>query len=369
MAPNKMLPRERAVRFFHLIGFPVFEPVVRLVARDQPAKQIKLITQYIGVPILCFCLFLILWSAVARTIRTNYGTVPTPSDTWHGLQTLTQNYYDEQDRAENYYAQRKTQAAALIAQAERLEITAVSGSRESRKAAALRAKAERQLSQKYMGPPTYPQQILTSLRTVFTGFAIASVIAIPIGIICGLSKIAMAALNPLIQIFKPVSPLAWLPIVAIVVGALHPMEWDQYVSKAFINSAVTVALCSLWPTLMNTALGVASIDKDYLNVAKVLKLSAMQRLFKIILPASLPLMFAGLRISLGVGWMVLIAAEMLAQNPGLGKFVWDMYTNGNAQTMSLIFVAVFTIGLIGFMLDRIMIVLQRMVSFDAVVSA
>jgi len=174
----------------------------------------------------------------------------------------------------------------------------------------------------------------------------------------------------MIQIFEPVSPLAWLPIVMIVVGALYTTKPDEaWFEKSFISSALTVALCSLWPTLTNTALGVASIEKDHLNVARVLNLDLWTRIRKIVIPSSLPLIFAGLRISLGVGWMVLIAAEMLAQNPGLGKFVWDMFQNGSSQTLAQIMVAVFTIGIIGFLLDRCMVALQKSVSFDTQVSA
>lgn len=214
----------------------------------------------------------------------------------------------------------------------------------------------------YPGKETYTEQIITSLKTVFAGFLIASLIAIPVGILCGLNKNLNNAFNPLIQIFKPVSPLAWLPIVMIVVGALYTSD-DPMFELSFINSAITVALCSLWPTLVNTAVGVASTDKDFLNVAKVLKLNWFKKIFKVVLPASLPLVFTGLRLSLGVGWMVLIAAEMLAQNPGLGKFVWDMFQNGSSETLSMIMVAVFTIGIIGFFLDTIMLSLQQLVSF------
>ena len=171
------------------------------------------------------------------------------------------------------------------------------------------------------------------------------------------------AFNPLIQIFKPVSPLAWLPIVMILVSALYTSD-DPLFEKSFVSSAITVALCSLWPTLVNTALGVASVDRDHLNVARVLRLSWPAQVFKIVIPSALPLIFTGLRLSLGVGWMVLIAAEMLAQNPGLGKFVWDMFQNGSSSTLAQIMVAVFTIGLIGFALDRLMITLQKLVSFD-----
>ncbi|MEO1239655.1 MAG: ABC transporter permease subunit, partial [Pseudomonadota bacterium] len=178
----------------------------------------------------------------------------------------------------------------------------------------------------------------------------------------GLSPTANAALNPLIQIFKPVSPLAWLPIVTMVVSAVYVTN-DGMFSKSFLNSAITVTLCSLWPTLINTALGVSSIDKDLVNVSKVLKMSTWTKITKLVLPSALPLIFTGLRLSLGVGWMVLIAAEMLAQNPGLGKFVWDEFQNGSSQSLAKIMVAVFTIGIIGFLLDRLMYAIQAAFTF------
>jgi nitrate/nitrite transport system permease protein len=126
-----------------------------------------------------------------------------------------------------------------------------------------------------------------------------------------------------------------------------------------------VTLCSLWPTLINTALGVASIDKDLMNVSRVLKLPTYKTITNLVLPSSLPLIFTGLRLSLGVGWMVLIAAEMLAQNPGLGKFVWDEFQNGSSQSLAKIMVAVLTIGIVGFMLDRVMYTLQQAFTFSS----
>jgi len=122
----------------------------------------------------------------------------------------------------------------------------------------------------------------------------------------------------------------------------------------------TVTLCSMWPTLINTSLGVASVDKDLMNVGRVLQLPTWKTITKLVLPSSLPLIFTG-----GVGWMVLIAAEMLAQNPGLGKFVWDEFQNGSSQSLAKIMVAVLTIGIIGFMLDRLMFALQRAFTFSA----
>ena len=237
------------------------------------------------------------------------------------------------------------------------------------------------------GEQTYPRtatifwQTKRSIATVFVGFIIAAAIAIPIGIMCGLNRIFMACMTPLISIFRPVSPVVWLLIFQIIVGALflpdpasHPLfvfmndSLNPFSSlqtnPAMIFSACTVAMCALWPALVNTALGVSAIDKDHLNVGKVLKLGFWSRLFKIIIPSSLPLVFAGLRISLGVGWMVLIAAEALSSSDGLGKFVWDEYQNGSSQSFANIILACFVVGVIGFFLDRLMIILQRLVSFD-----
>ena len=134
--------------------------------------------------------------------------------------------------------------------------------------------------------------------------------------------------------------------------------------KSYLNSAITVMLCCMWPTLINTAVGVSSVDKDLINVSKVLRLGWFTKVFKIVLPSSMPMIFTGLRLSLSIGWMVLIAAEMLAQNPGLGKFVWDEFQNGSSNSLGRIMVAVIAIGFIGFLLDRGMLMLQRRVSWD-----
>jgi len=218
-------------------------------------------------------------------------------------------------------------------------------------------------------PPTFFDQIWTSLKCVFTGFFIATAIAIPIGVFCGMSRVFMASMTPLISLFKPVSPIVWLPIVFFIVGAFITRPDEAWIQPSFLSSAITVALCSLWPTLVNTALGVSAIDQDHLNVARVLRLGLWDRLTKIIIPSALPLIFTGLRISLGVGWMVLIAAELLSSSPGLGKFVWDMFNNGSSATFAQMFVACGFVGVIGLLLDRIMIVFQRMVSFDGAPTA
>ena len=232
----------------------------------------------------------------------------------------------------------------------------------------------------YAGAKTLWYQTRRSILCVFTGFLLGSAIAIPIGILCGLNSTFMAAMTPFVAIFKPVSPIVWLPICLIIASAYVPapedstlMNWmwedawflkNYDINPAFIASACTVALCSLWATLANTALGVASIDKDHMNVARVLKLGFWSRLFKIVIPSALPLIFAGLRISLGVGWMVLIAAELLSSSEGIGKFVWDQFNNGASDSFAKMVVVVFIVGFIGLLLDRIMIVFQRLVSFE-----
>lgn len=258
---------------------------------------------------------------------------------------------------------------------------------DSAKAAVLEAKKvvrgeesiERLEGQQYASAMTVYLQIKRSLFTVFIGFIAAAAIAIPVGILCGLSRIAMACLTPIISVFKPVSPVVWLLIFQIVVGAFFPdPESHPFflffnslpfigglgINPALIFSACTVAMCAVWPALVNTALGVSSIDKDHINVARVLRLNFWERLTKIIIPSAMPLVFAGLRISLGVGWMVLIAAEALSSSDGLGKFVWDEYQNGSSFSFANIIYACFVVGIIGFFLDRMMIILQRFVSFD-----
>jgi len=295
------------------------------------------------VPVLSVTLFLAVWSFGASKIQTSLGQVPGPSMVWQQAKELWQQHLAERHKAKEFYARQELRKQALLTQNPGTKVETI----------------------RYTGKTTYIDQIVTSLKTVFLGFLIASLIALPIGIMAGYTKSFMKAINPFVQIFKPVSPLAWLPIVTMVVSAMY-VNNNGYFAKSFIISAITVALCSLWATLINTALGVASVNSDYINVAKVLQLSPIKKTFKVVLPATLPLIFTGLRISLGVGWMVLIAAEMLAQNPGLGKFVWDEFQNGSSQSLAKIMVAVFTIGIIGFILDRIMVRLQRMVSFEKV---
>ena len=336
--------KEMIIQGLTKLGLNIFVPFVRLLTGEDPRAQVDEIIRTIGIPIIAIGLFLAAWSGVAASIETSIGSVPGPAAVWKEWNNLIDDHRAERVKEVKFYERMEKLKEKYAAQGKKWK------------------------NRKYSGKPTFFDQIWTSLATVFAGFLIASIFAVPVGILCGLSPRFYAAVNPLIQVFKPVSPLAWLPIVMILVSALYTAK-NPYFEKSFISSAITVALCSLWPTLVNTALGVASVDKDHMNVARVLRLGPMEQTFKIIIPSALPLIFTGLRLSLGVGWMVLIAAEMLAQNPGLGKFVWDMFQNGSSQTLAQIMVAVFTIGIIGFILDRMMIIFQRFVSFDSSATA
>lgn len=213
----------------------------------------------------------------------------------------------------------------------------------------------------YTGRPSFVDQIKTSLKTVFAGFLLSVLIAIPMGILLGLSETLRTSFNWIVQIFKPVSPVVWLLLVSMIIKTILT---NVDVEKSFVISFISVGLCSMWATLVNTSAGVSSVDKDYINVAKVLQLGTFSKIFKIILPSSFPMIFTGLRITLSVAWMVLIAIELLAQSPGLGTFVWEEFQNGSSDSNSKIIVAMFVIGLIGFLLDRIMMVFQKLLTFN-----
>ncbi|WP_170341419.1 ABC transporter permease [Ruegeria arenilitoris] len=329
-----------ADKWFQVLGLSWATPVLKAAAGDNPRAQMAEIWRLLIVPILSICAFLLLWATLAPKVQTSLGAVPGPAQVWEEMVNLNQ---DAQAKA-----------------AKRAKFEAMVEKRNQKLIEAGRADEAKQVA--YTGAPSYYQQIWTSIKTVFFGFLIATVVAVPLGIAAGLSPTANAALNPLIQVFKPVSPLAWLPIVTMIVSAVYVTN-DGWFAKSFLISAITVTLCSLWPTLINTSLGVASIDKDLVNVSKVLKMNTWTKITKLVLPSALPLIFTGLRLSLGVGWMVLIAAEMLAQNPGLGKFVWDEFQNGSSSSLARIMVAVFTIGIIGFLLDRVMYALQSLFTF------
>jgi len=292
-------------------------------------------------PVIGILVFLLLWSSAASNIKTSLGQFPGPTQVYSAFGSLIDEHNAERDKE-----------AAFIER------------QEKRNAKKLEKDPNAKVKiRNYTGKETFFDQILTSLKTVAFGFIIASIIAIPLGIACGLSDAIYAAMNPLIQLFKPVSPLAWLPLITMIVSALYTSK-DPMFDKSFLNSGLTVALCCLWPTLINTAVGVANLDKDLVNVSRVIQLGKLDHIRKIVWPSSIPMIFTGLRLSLATGWMVLIAAEMLSQNPGLGKFVWDEFQNGSSNSLSRIIVAVLVIGVVGFILDRLILMAQRYFSWD-----
>jgi nitrate/nitrite transport system permease protein len=318
------------------------EPYTRLLRGQQPGAQLAIITRQLGLPLLGIAIFLFIWQVGAGHVQTTLGQLPGPAQVWTQAQGLHDEYLADQEKEVNFYKRQEERNARQLA---------------------ANPEAKPMPIRPYSSSPTFYAQILTSLKTVMSGFVVAAIVAIPLGIAIGLSGPLYNAVNPLIQIFKPVSPLAWLPLVTLVVASVYENP-TQAIPKSFITSLITVALCCIWPTIINTAVGVASVSSDLNNVSKVLRLSWLSHVRRIVLPAAVPMIFTGLRLSLGVAWMVLIAAEMLSQNPGLGKFIWDEFQNGNSQSLSRIMVAVLTIGAIGYLLDRIMLIVQRNFSWD-----
>lgn len=189
--------------------------------------------------------------------------------------------------------------------------------------------------------------LLISLRRVAIGYIAASLIAVPLGILIGISPIAQKGFNPYIQLLKPVSPLAWLPLGLYIFR-------DSEQTGIFI-----ILISSIWPTLINTAFGVANVSPEYLDVAKTLGASRLRTIFKVIIPAALPNIVAGLRISMGIAWLVIVAAEMLL-GTGLGYFIWNEWNN---LYIPNILVAIFIIGLVGLILDSIFGALENFVAF------
>jgi nitrate/nitrite transport system permease protein len=183
-----------------------------------------------------------------------------------------------------------------------------------------------------------------SLLRVSKGFILAIVVGIPLGFILGLSASFHRAFDPVIQILRPISPLAWLPLGLVIFRQSEPA------------ALFTIAICAMWPTVINTAVGVRSIPQDYLNVGRVLKLPRTKMLRKVIIPATLPYIFTGCRLSLGIAWLVIVASEMLTGAPGVGGFLWQEY---NSLVYSHILLSIVTIGVIGFLLDRLMGMVER----------
>jgi nitrate/nitrite transport system permease protein len=197
-----------------------------------------------------------------------------------------------------------------------------------------------------------------SLWLVAQGYFIALLLGTPLGFFLGLSKTFTKAVDPIIQVLRPVSPLAWFPLGLVLFSSVKLMDGSGKTAFGASDAAAlfTIAVCAMWPTVMNTAVGVRAIPQDYLNVAKVLKLSRTKTLFKVMLPATMPYMFTGFRLSLGIAWLVIVAVEMLTGRPGVGGFLWQEY---NAGSYSRIILCILTIGVVGLVLDRLMSVVER----------
>jgi len=191
-------------------------------------------------------------------------------------------------------------------------------------------------------------QLAYSLLRVLTGFFLAALVAIPVGFLIGMSPTVYKALDPFIQVLKPVSPLAWMPL------ALFTLK-DSSVSAIFV-----IFICSLWPMLINTAFGVASVRREWLNVARTLEVGPIRKALKVILPAAAPTIMTGMRISIGIAWLVIVAAEMLVGGTGIGYFVWNEWNN---LSISNIVCGILAIGLVGMALDRSLERLSRLVTF------
>jgi nitrate/nitrite transport system permease protein len=185
-----------------------------------------------------------------------------------------------------------------------------------------------------------------SLVRVGKGYALALLLGTPLGFLLGLSRTFHASFDPIVQFLRPISPLAWLPLGLVIFQKSEPA------------AIFTIALCAMWPTVINTAVGVRSISADYLNVGRVLKLPRWKMLTKIIVPATLPYVFTGYRLSLGLAWLVIVASEMLTGTPGVGGFLWQEY---NSLVYSHIILSVITIGAIGLLLDRMMGLIENRV--------
>lgn len=306
-----------------------------------PAFSLQGLFRALGMPVIGIAVFLLLWQLAAQNVVTAVGSLPGPAQVWEQSGNLWADYREEQQRGRDFIAMQEERNAQLLER---------------------NPEAETRI-RPYSGQPTFFHQIGTSLATVMSGFLLATLVAIPLGIVVGLNRHLYAAINPLIQVFKPVSPLAWLPIVTLVVSATYVSD-DPMFSRSFVTSVITVSLCSLWPTLINTMMGVNSVSQDLRNVSQVLRLPFLTHVRRVVLPSAIPMIFTGMRLSLGIAWMVLIAAEMLAQNPGLGKFIWDEFQNSSSDSLSRIMVAVIAIGVIGLLLDRTMLMLQRALSWD-----
>jgi len=191
-------------------------------------------------------------------------------------------------------------------------------------------------------------QLAYSLGRVLLGFALAAVVAVPLGFLIGMSPLVYRALDPFIQVLKPVSPLAWMPL------ALYTIK-DSAISSIFV-----IFICSVWPMLINTAFGVAGVRREWLNVARTLEVGPLRRAFTVILPAAAPTIVTGMRISIGIAWLVIVAAEMLVGGTGIGYFVWNEWNN---LSITNVIISILVIGLVGMALDQMLAWAARLVTF------
>jgi nitrate/nitrite transport system permease protein len=191
-------------------------------------------------------------------------------------------------------------------------------------------------------------QLAHSLLRVGLGFGIAALVAVPLGFLIGMSTLVYRALDPFIQVLKPISPLAWMPL------ALYTIK-DSSISGVFV-----IFICSVWPMLINTAFGVANVRREWLNVAKTLEVRPLRRAFEVILPAAAPTILTGMRISMGIAWLVIVAAEMLVGGTGIGYFVWNEWNN---LSLTNVIFAILVIGLVGMVLDLLFAKLQKAVTY------
>ena len=191
-------------------------------------------------------------------------------------------------------------------------------------------------------------QLAYSIARVGMGYLLAVLVAIPLGFLIGMSQLMSRALDPFIQVLKPISPLAWMPL------ALYTIK-DSSLSAIFV-----IFICSVWPMLINTAFGVASVRKEWLNVARTLEVGAFKRAFTVILPAAAPTILTGMRISIGIAWLVIVAAEMLVGGTGIGYFVWNEWNN---LSITNVINAILVIGIVGMILDQILARAAKLVTY------
>jgi len=292
--------KDSIIKITNLIGLKFLEPLIRLISGEETKKNTKEVFRKIVAPVASVLIFLFLWNLGASSLYNSLGEAKVESARKasgdaegervaaliaSAKEKLNGEYILSDDMADLAKAEQGTVHAVAVKKED--------GSYEIKSGLTPDEKKETPVTKAitYTGRPSFIDQVKTSLKTVFAGFLLALFIAVPIGIVIGLSDTLRGAINWVIQIFKPVSPVVWLLLVTMIVTTLLR---DSDGDSSFIISFISVGLCSMWATLVNTTMGVSSVNSDYINVAKVLKLRPLQKTFKVILPASLPLIFTGL---------------------------------------------------------------------------